>query len=103
MYLKKFSTSVSMNGEDYVVNYEGDNTYGHCIYKKLELTGNNKPVKQSVMLLTHCQMSDIIGDIDKESPLKESDHNALSMEIRNHSLQVLHDWLEENEVNSSSN
>ena len=101
MYLKKFSTSVSMNGEDYVVNYEGDNTYGHCIYKKLELTGNNKPVKQSVMLLTHCQMSDIIGDIDKESPLKESDHNALSMEIRNHSLKVLHDWLEENEVNSS--
>ena len=101
MYLKKFSTSVSMNGEDYVVNYEGDNTYGHCIYKKLELTGNNKPVKQSVMLLTHCQMSDIIGDIDKESPLKESDHNALSMEIRNHSLQVLHDWLGENEVNSS--
>jgi isopentenyl phosphate kinase len=95
MYLKKFSTTVSTNGDDYVVNYHGDNSYGHCIYKKMDLTGTNKPVRQSVMLLTHCQMSDIIGEIDKESPLNESDHSSLSMEIRNHSLQVLHDWFDE--------
>mgnify|MGYP003352272674 FL=1 len=84
-----------------MVNYQGDNVYGHCIYKKLELTGNNKPIKQSVMLLTHCQMSDIIGEIDKESPLKESDHSSLSMEIRNHSLQVLNEWFDENQVSPS--
>ena len=93
MFLNKFSTTVSTNGDDYVVNYQGENSYGHCIYKKLDLTGNNKPIRQSVMLLTHCQMGDIIGEIDKSSPLKEVDHSMLSNEIRNHSLSTLTDWL----------
>ena len=93
MFLNKFSTTISTNGDDYVVNYQGENSFGHCIYKKLDLTGNNKPIRQSVMLLTHCQMGDIIGEIDKSSPLKEVDHTRLSDEIRNHSLTTLTDWL----------
>ena len=94
MYLNKFKTDITTNGEDYVVNYHGDNVYGHCIYKKFEMTGNNKPLRQSVMLLTHCQMSDIIGEIDKSSPLSEVNHSELSNEIRNHSLSTLTTWLE---------
>ncbi len=94
MFLNKFSTTITTNGEDYVVNYQGENTYGHCIYKKLELTGNNKPIKQSVMLLTHCQMGDIIGEINDSSPLSGVSHSDLSNEIRNHSLTTLTDWLE---------
>ena len=93
MYLNKFSTTISTNGDDYVVNYQGENSYGHCIYKKLDLTGNNKPIRQSVMLLTHCQMSDIIAEIDKSSPLKAVDHTRLADEIRTHSLTTLTDWL----------
>ncbi len=93
MYLNKFSTTISTNGDDYVVNYHGDNTYGHCIYKKLDLTGSNKPIRQSVMLLTHCQMGEIIDEINKETPLKDMNSSDLSNEIRNHSLSTLTDWL----------
>ena len=93
MYLKKFSTSVDKKGEDYIVNYEDDTHYGHCIYKKLDLTGNNKPIRQSVMLLTHCQMGEIIEEINKEVPLKDMNSSDLSNEIRNHSLTTLTDWL----------
>ena len=93
MYLNKFSTTISTNGDDYVVNYHGDNTYGHCIYKKLDLTGSNKPIRQSVMLLTHCQMGEIIDETNKETPLKDMNSSDLSNEIRNHSLSTLTDWL----------
>jgi hypothetical protein len=93
MYLNKFSTTISTNGDDYVVNYHGDNTYGHCIYKKLDLTGSNKPIRQSVMLLTHCQMGEIIDEINKETPLKDMNSSDLSNEIRNHSLSTLTEWL----------
>jgi len=93
MYLNKFSTTISTNGDDYVVNYHGDNTYGHCIYKKLDLTGSNKPIRQSVMLLTHCQMGEIIDEINKETPLKDMNSSDLSNEIRNHSLYTLTEWL----------
>ena len=93
MYLNKFSTTISTNGDDYVVNYHGNNTYGHCIYKKLDLTGSNKPIRQSVMLLTHCQMGEIIDEINKETPLKDMNSSDLSNEIRNHSLTTLTDWL----------
>ena len=93
MFLNKFSTTVSTNGDDYVVNYQGENSFGHCIYKKLDLTGNNKPIRQSVMLLTHCQMGEIIEEINKETPLKDVNSSTLSDEIRNHSLTTLTEWL----------
>ena len=93
MYLNKFSTSVDKKGEDFIVNYEDGTHYGHCIYKRLNLTGSNKPIRQSVMLLTHCQMGEIIEEINKEVPLKDMNSSDLSNEIRNHSLTTLNDWL----------
>ena len=58
------------------------------------MTGNNKPIKQSVMLLTHCQMGDIIGEINNDTSLENIPHTDLSNEIRNHSLTTLTTWLE---------
>jgi len=46
------------------------------------------------MLLTHCQMGDIIDDINETTPLTEKDHDGLSKEIREHSLSTLTSWLE---------
>ena len=96
MYLNKFSTTISTNGDDYVVNYQGDSSFGHCIYKKLDLTGNNKPIRQSVMLLTHCQMGEIINSINETTPLTDEDHDGLSKEIREHSREVLTNFLSSN-------
>ncbi len=94
MYLNNFRTDVTRHGDDYIVNYEGDDSYGHCIYKQLDLTGSNKPIRQNVMLLTHCQMGGIIDNINKKSPLGEGDHDNLSKEIREHSLSILTSYLE---------
>ena len=94
MYLNNFRTDVTRHGDDYIVNYEGDDSYGHCIYKQLDLTGSNKPIRQNVMLLTHCQMGDIINHINEKSPLNEGDHDNLSKEIREHSLSILTSYLE---------
>jgi hypothetical protein len=94
MYLNRFSTSVEKKGDDYIVNYEDNTHYGHCIYKSMELTGNKKPIRQSVLLMTHCQMGGIIDSINEESPLNEGDHENLSNEIRNHSLSILTSYLE---------
>ena len=97
MYLKKFSTSVDKKGDDYIVNYEDSTHYGHCIYRSLQLTGSNKPLRQSVLLMTHCQMGDIIDSINETTPLTEEDHDGLSKEIREHSREVLTNYLSGNE------
>ena len=97
MYLKKFSTSVDKKGDDYIVNYEDSTHYGHCIYRSLQLTGSNKPLRQSVLLMTHCQMGDIIDSINETTPLTEKDHEGLSKEIREHSREVLTNYLSGNE------
>ena len=93
MYLNKFSTSVEKKGDDYIVNYEDNTHYGHCIYKNMQLMGNNKPIRQSILLMTHCQMGGIIDSINEESPLSEKDHEGLSKEIREHSYNVLTSYL----------
>ena len=93
MYLNKFSTSVEKKGDDYIVNYEDNTHYGHCTYKNMELTGNNKPIRQSILLMTHCQMGGIIDSINEVSPLTEKDHEGLSKEIREHSYSVLTSYL----------
>lgn len=93
MFLNKFSTRVSQNEDDYIVHYEKEESYGHCIYKNLKLKGNNKPLNQNVLLLTHCQMGDIIDRINNDTPLTENDYLSITSEIRNHSLTTLNDWL----------
>ena len=96
-YLNKFSTSVEKKGEDYIVNYEDENHYGHCIYRQIQVTGSNKPIRQSVLLMTHCQMGNIIDSINDRKPLTDKDHDKLSMEIREHSKGILTSYLSSTE------
>lgn len=93
MYLNNFRTSVEKKGDDYIVNYEDPTHYGHCIYRNMELTGNNKPIRQSVLLMTHCQMGAIIDSINSVSPLTATDHEGLSKEIRDHSHGLITTYL----------
>ena len=79
------------------MNYEDSTHYGHCIYRSIQLTGSNKPIRQSVLLMTHCQMGEIIDSINETTPLTEEDHDGLSKEIREHSREVLTSYLSGNE------
>jgi len=93
--LNNISTSVSKVDDTYVVTYEQGEFKGECIYKMLEMGGNKKPIKQSPLLMVHCSMGDIIEKIHMTFPLSSEDFQNISMDIRNHSLLRVEEFLSE--------
>jgi hypothetical protein len=91
--LEDFITTVSKVNEEYVVKYSKGEFTGECRYKMMELMGTNKPIRQTPMLLTHCNMGDIIEKIHLEHTLSSEDFHSLSMEIREHSLLKLSEFM----------
>ena len=79
MYENNEKPSVTQSGDTYVVDYGN----GTCHYV-LTRVGNR--IKQEVLIMTHCDMSGVIDEINKKSPLSEGDLNKVNMEIREHSL-----------------
>ena len=82
MYLNDYKPSVTKSGVTYIVNYG----MGECVYT-YQIMG--KRIKQEVLQLIKCDMSDVITEINKKSPLNEGDYQGLNMEIRNHSLSYV--------------
>jgi hypothetical protein len=93
--LNNISTSVSKIDDTYVVRYEQGEFIGECIYKMLEMSGNKKPIKQSPLLMVHCSMGDIIEKLHMNTPLTSEDFQNISMDIRNHSLIKVEEFLNE--------
>jgi hypothetical protein len=91
--LEDFITEVSKVNEEYVVKYSKGEFKGECRYKMMELMGTNKPIRQNPMLLTHCDMGDIIEKLHLEHTLSSEDFHSLSMDIREHSLKRLNEFL----------
>ena len=86
MYLKSFTPTVSMSGETYIVDYG----IGECVYTHTKV---GKRIKQDVLQLIKCDMWKVITVIDGENKLNESDYKDLNMEIRNHSLSYVTDYI----------
>lgn len=87
LYLNKLLTTVSEETpNEYKVLYSNGVHVGSCSYKKLEMMGTNKPIRQDIFLLTHCDMGDIIGSLNNEYPFTPEDHNDVQREIRFDSL-----------------
>lgn len=91
--LEDFITEVSKVNEEYVVKYSKGEYKGECRYKMLQLTGINKPIRQTPMLLTKCDMGDIIEKLHLKHTLSSEDFHSLSMDIREHSLKRLNEFL----------
>ena len=91
--LEDFITEVYKEGEEYVIKYSKGEYKGECRYKMMELTGKNKPIRQTPMILTHSDMGDIIEKIHKDNALSSEDFHSLSMDIREHSLKRLNEFL----------
>ena len=85
-YLTGFTPTVSVSGDTYVVDYE----VGECVYTYQKM-GNR--VKQNVLQLIKCDMWKVINVINEKSPLNEGDYQGLNMEIRNHSLQYVTNFI----------
>ena len=91
--LNNFSTEVVKVGDKYIVNYSYEQYTGVCEYNHVLFPGQRKPLKQRVLLLTSCEMGDIIEKINMDSPLKSEDLTGITMEIREHSLQCVEDYI----------
>jgi hypothetical protein len=87
-YLTGFTPTVRVSGETYIVDYE----IGECVYT-YQRVGNR--IKQDVLLLQRVEMGDVIEKIHMDSPLTSDDLTDMSMNIRNHSLKCVEDFINE--------
>jgi len=85
-YLTGFTPTVIQSGTTYVVDY-GLGTC-HYVYTKI-----GKRIKQEVLQLIKCDMWKVISVINEEQQLNEGDYGNLNMEIRNHSLECVTDFI----------
>ena len=94
LYLNKLLTTVSeQTPNEYKVLYSNGVHVGSCSYKKLEMMGSKKPIRQDVFLMTHCDMTDIISSMNDDNQFTSEDHNELQMEIRFDSLNKVRDYV----------
>ena len=91
--LNNFSTEVVKHGDRYIVNYSYEQYTGVCEYNHINFPGQRKPMNQRVLLLTECEMGDIIEKINIDSPLSSEDLTRMTMEIREHSLQCVEEYI----------
>ena len=90
MYLNDFNTEVIQNDTKYMVIYSYGNFTGTCEY---ELFRSGNRIKQDVLLLQRVEMGDVIEKIHMDSPLTSDDLTDMSMNIRNHSLKKVEDFI----------
>ena len=86
MYLDDYKTTVTQSGTTYIVDYG----LGECVYTH-QIIG--KRVKQEVLQLIKCDMWKVITLINEDNKLTEGDLNNLNMEIRNHSLNRVEEYI----------
>jgi len=86
MYLNDYKTTVTQSGDTYIVDYG----IGECVYIYNKV---GKRIKQEVLQLIKCDMWKVIALINEEHQLNEGDMNNLNMEIRNHSLSKVTDFI----------
>jgi hypothetical protein len=91
--LNNFTTEVVKVGDKYIVNYSYEQYTGMCEYNHILFPGQRKPISQRVLLLTECDMGDIIEKINIDSPLSSEDLTSITMEIREHSLQCVEEFI----------
>ena len=86
-YLNDYQPTVTQSGVTYIVDYG----IGECVYTYHRM---GKRIKQDVLQLIKCDMSEVISTINKKSPLNEGDYRGLNMEIRNHSLAYVEEFIQ---------
>ena len=91
--LNDFTTEVIKNGDKYIVNYSYEQYTGMCEYNHVNFPGLRKPMNQRVLLLISCEMGEIIEKINMDSPLSSEDLTGMTMEIREHSLHCVEDFI----------
>ena len=88
---KEFKNRVENNNGSITVTYCHP-TFPHfsgvCIYEEKNLVGQNKPIRQRILILSECEMGDVIEYMHKKSPLLSEDLMLINKLIRDHSYQL---------------
>ena len=88
---KEFENRVENNNGTITVTYCHP-TFPHfsgvCIYEEKNLIGKNKPIRQRILILSECEMGDVIEYMHKKSPLLSEDLVLINKLIRDHSYQL---------------
>ncbi len=89
---KEFKSEVRENNGTKTVTYSHP-TFPHfsgtCEYEEKRLVGQNKPIRQRIMILVNCEMGDVIEYIHKKSPLSSEDLMLINRLIRDHSYEMV--------------
>jgi hypothetical protein len=76
------------------VNYTNGDYTGTCVYEIVEKVGTNKPIRQTILILTHSDMGEVIDYWNGKVKLNEENYNEVSTSIRNHSRQKVEEYLQ---------
>lgn len=94
MILNEFEIVITNEPPKYVVTYIKGDYSGVCVYEKVDKVGANKPIRQTILILTESNMGEVIDYWNLKSPLNEESYNEVSQTIRSHSRQMVEEFLQ---------
>ena len=90
-HIQYIPTTVEKINEEYIIMYKINDYIGGCVYKQTYTKSKLQP--QPIYILSEVNMVNIISYINEISPLNDGDLPRLQMDIRNHSLGILNNYL----------
>jgi hypothetical protein len=91
--LEVFNKVINKSGSTITLTYCHHNYSGTCVYEQVTTKGVRKPIVQNFLVLTSTDMGDVIEYIHKKSPLSSEDLSSINKLIRDHSLSVVENYL----------
>jgi hypothetical protein len=91
--LEVFNKVINKSGSTITLTYCHHNFSGTCTYQEVTTKGLKKPIVQNFLVLTSTDMGDVIEYIHKKSPLSSEDLTSMNKLIRDHSLLVVENYL----------
>jgi hypothetical protein len=91
--LEVFNKVINKSGGTITLTYCHHNFSGTCIYEQVNTKGLKKPIVQNFLVLTSTDMGDVIEYMHKKSPLSSEDLSYINKLIRDHSLLVVENYL----------
>ena len=72
--------------------YEHNGSRGEVIYELTHMVGVKKPIKQEFLITLSANMTRIIDEINKDSPLTEEDMGEMKYDIMEHSKNMVYNY-----------
>jgi hypothetical protein len=92
--LNDFNVEIQDESPRITVNYINGDYSGTCVYDVIEKVGINKPIKQTILILTHSDMGEVIDYWNSKEKLNDENYDEVSTSIRNHSRQKVEEYLQ---------